>query len=91
MHLPAPVFAVLLQLPLPLHLACSVAEWLLIYSTALRLDAAHHHAATSTAAAAAGGLHTFNSSSISWLQPGQLLLSLLCVVLLPTLGVVRLQ
>jgi hypothetical protein len=78
-------------LPLPLHLASSVIEWLLIYSTSIRLDAA------ASTANAATSFNTSSSSSSSggfvssWLQPGQLLLSLLCVVLLPTLGVARLQ
>jgi cell division protein FtsL len=81
----------LLQLPLPLHLATSVFEWLLIYTTSCRLDAAY--------SAANNAVNTSSSSSSSssgglvshWLHPAQLLLGLLCVVLLPTLGVVRLQ
>ncbi|WIA40143.1 hypothetical protein OEZ86_013542 [Tetradesmus obliquus] len=42
----------MLVLPLPLHLACSTCEWLLIYSTDLRLAAAAAHPATNSAAAA---------------------------------------
>ncbi|KAF6261723.1 hypothetical protein COO60DRAFT_1699661, partial [Scenedesmus sp. NREL 46B-D3] len=88
----------MLVLPLPLHLATSLAEWLLIYTTTLRLDAAYN-ATTITTAAATRIFDTIilgsgtGSSGVPglWLLPGQLLLSLLCVVLLPTLGVARLQ
>jgi hypothetical protein len=54
----------LLQLPLPLHLATSVCEWLVIYTTSCRLDAAYS-AANNTASSSSSS----SGSVWSWLQP----------------------
>jgi hypothetical protein len=58
----------LLQLPLPLHLACCIVEFSLVYSTTNRVDAIYYSSAGPT------------------YKAFHLAASVLCMLLLPTLG-----